>query len=72
MAEVMVIRAFCVKGARAEPGDIVDVDTMTASELVTQGRAELVGEQPASSGPLTTETAPAITKGKRKKTETEQ
>jgi hypothetical protein len=69
MVEIRVKRAFLHKGARVEPGEVVTVDAMSASELVWQGRAELVGAEPASPGPLTTDSAPALTKGKRTKAE---
>jgi hypothetical protein len=68
MVDVRVKRAFLVRGTRVEPGEVVAIDTMAASELVHSGKAELVGDAPASSGPLTTESAPALTKGKRTKT----
>lgn len=68
MVEVIVKRAFLVKGERAEPGTKVSVDPGIASELVTSGRAEMAGEVPAVSGPMTTESAPAVVKGKRTKT----
>jgi hypothetical protein len=71
MVEVIVKRAFLVKGARVEPGQVVAVDPIVASELVTGGKAEVVGDVPAASGPMTTESAPAVVKGKRKKLETE-
>lgn len=72
MVEVIVKRAFCHRGARVEPGEKVAVDPMVASELVYSGRAEMAGDVPAVSGPMTTESAPAAVKGKRKKLETEQ
>lgn len=68
MVEVIVKRAFLVKGARAEPGTKVVIDPFIASELVTQGKAEMAGDQPAVSGPMTTDSAPAVVKGKRTKT----
>lgn len=67
MVEVLVKRAFLVRGARVDPGQVVAVDPTSASELVYQGRAEMVGAVPAVSGPLTTESAPVLTKGKRTK-----
>ena len=72
MVEVLVKRAFLVRGARVDPGQVVAVDPASASELIYQGRAEAVGAVPVVSGPLTIESAPALTKGKRKKVETEQ
>jgi hypothetical protein len=67
MVEIRVKRAFLVRGARVEPGEVVRVDPAAASELVTQDRAELVGDVPAVSGPLTTESAPSLAKAKRSK-----
>jgi hypothetical protein len=69
MIEIRVKRAFLHRGARVEPGEVVRVDDLAASELVWLGRAVLVGDEPASPGPLTTESAPALTKGKRTKAE---
>jgi len=68
MVEVIVKRAFLVKGARVEPGSKVSVAADIAPELVTSGKAEMAGEVPAVSGPMTTESAPAVVKGKRTKT----
>jgi hypothetical protein len=67
MVEIRVKRAFLVGGARVEPGEVVRVDPMAASELVTQDRAELVGDVPSGSGPLTIESAPSLAKAKRSK-----
>jgi hypothetical protein len=69
MTDVRVTRAFLVKGARVEPGTVVAVDHGIAVELVQNGKAEMVGEAPIVSGPLTSESAPSLTKGKRAKAE---
>lgn len=66
MVEVIVKRAFCVRGARVEPGQMVAIDPMVASELVQCGKAEMAGEVPVVSEPMTTESAPAL-KAKRSK-----
>ena len=67
MVEVIVRRAFLHRGERVEPGSRLTLDAMVASELVTFGMAEMAGAEPAVSGPMTTESAPALTKGKRAK-----
>ena len=67
MTEVRVMRAFLLKGARVEPGAVVAVDHGLAAELVQNGKAEMVGETPVVSGPMTSESAPGLTKGKRAK-----
>ena len=72
MVEVIVKRAFLHRGEPVVPGSRLMLDPFIASELVTYGKAEMAGEVPAVSGPMTTESAPAVVKGKRKKTETEQ
>ena len=66
MTDVIVRRAFLVKGERVEPGQTVTVDHAIAVELVTAGKAEMAGKVPAISGPMTVETAPAL-KAKRSK-----
>jgi hypothetical protein len=68
MVDVRVVRAFLSKGTRMEPGQVVAVDPATAVELVQNGKAEMAGTAPAVSGPMTTESAPVLTKGKRTKT----
>ena len=67
MVEVRVKRAFLVQGARVEPGAVIVVDHGIAVELVQNGKAEMAGDVPAVSGPMTTESAPVLTKGKRTK-----
>ena len=67
MTDILVKRAFLVKGARVEPGTVVAVDHGLAVELVQNGKAEMAGDVPAVSGPMTTESAPVLTKGKRTK-----
>jgi hypothetical protein len=66
MTYVIVKRAFLVRGERVEPGETVAVDPAVAVELVTVGKAEMAGEMPAVSGPMTTDSAPAL-KAKRSK-----
>lgn len=67
MVEVIVKRAFLHRGERVEPGSRLTLDRIVASELVTYGKAEMAGDEPAVSGPMTTESAPVLTKGKRTK-----
>lgn len=67
MVEVIVKRAFLVRGERVEPGQTVAVEADIATELVTGGKAEMAGAMPAVSGPLTTDSAPGLAKGKRTK-----
>ena len=69
MTDILVKRAFLVKGARVEPGTVVAVDHGLAVELVQNGKAEMAGTEPAVSGPMTSESAPSLTKGKRAKAE---
>ena len=67
MVEVIVKRAFLHRGERVDPGSRLTLDPMVASELVTFGKAEMAGDEPAVSGPMTSESAPVLTKGKRTK-----
>ena len=67
MTDILVKRAFLVKGARVEPGAVVAVDHGLAVELVQNGKAEMVGAEPTVSGPMTSESASSLTKGKRAK-----
>ena len=69
MTDILVKRAFLVKGARVEPGTVVAVDHGLAVELVQNGKAEMVGAEPTVSGPMTSESAPSLTKAKRAKAE---
>lgn len=62
---VRVVRPLCVGGIRKEVGEIVDLPN--AQEAISTGRAERIEEAPAPVGPMTTESAPEIVDGKRRK-----
>jgi hypothetical protein len=65
---VKVLRAFCVQGARQEIGATIELADFTAREMVTLGKAELVGAAaPARSGPMTTESVPDLVQGKARR-----
>lgn len=66
--KVRILRAMCFGGERKEAGSVLDVADLLARELVAQGRAERTdGAVKAPSGPMTTETAAAVVKGKAAK-----
>jgi hypothetical protein len=63
--QIKVLRAFWHGGKRYDPGLIMALDDAVASGLITTCKAERVGAAaPAPSGPLTTESAPGIVRGK--------
>lgn len=63
---VRVLRAFCIRGERQEPGIELEVGDVTAVELVAIGKAERVAGEPApASGPMTTESADQLVSGKQ-------
>jgi hypothetical protein len=62
--KVKVTRAFLMDGAVQEVGSVLDVSDKLARELRFIGKAEPVQEMPAQSGPMTTETAAVVVKGK--------
>ena len=65
---VKVLRAFCIAGARQEPGSQVDVADHIGRELIGLGKAEKVGAAaPADSGVMTTDSAPDLVQGKVRK-----
>ena len=65
--KVRIIRAFIPKGGPVEAvGKVLDVADALGRELVAMGKAELVGDAPAQSGPMTTETTAELVSGKRK------
>lgn len=63
---VRVLRAFCIRGERQEPGVELDVVDIIAAELIAIGKAERVAGAPApASGPMTTESAEPLVAGKQ-------
>lgn len=56
---VIAVRAFCLHGARVEPGSVVELSAALAFELMARGVASLVAS------PATDETPP---KSARKRT----
>jgi len=67
--KVKVTRAFLMGGAVQEVGTFLDVPDKLARELRALGKAEPAQEMPAQSGPMTTETAAVVVKGKAAKGE---
>lgn len=65
--KVRVLRAFCVKAERREPGSVVDLPDHVAREVVWLGKGEKVEATPEPVGPMTTESAPLIVAGKTKR-----
>ena len=62
---VKVLRPFCLKGERQEPGTELEFADAFARELIFLGKAERVEAAPiAPPKPLTTESAPALVGGK--------
>ena len=61
--KVRIIRGTLVNGELWNIGKTPDVPVDLARELVASGKAELVGDPPASSGPMTTKTATPIVEG---------
>lgn len=62
--KVKVLRAFCIRGERQEPGKEIDVADAFGRELVFAGRAAPANAQAAAKakpGPMTTKTAAALT-----------
>jgi hypothetical protein len=62
MTEILVKRAFLLKGERVEPGTTIAVEHGIAVQLAASGKAELVGEM-ASPAPMTVESASGLIKG---------
>lgn len=42
---VRLLRAICIKGERQEVGTVLQLDRITASELISAGKAELAPQQ---------------------------
>jgi len=66
LISMRVERAFLIRGVRQEVGSTVQVDRMLAGELRHAGKASPIPEEPASAGPLTTQSAPAMVRGARR------
>jgi hypothetical protein len=65
---VKVLRAFCIRGERQEPGKEIEVADHLVVELVFLGKAERVGAvASAPAGPMTTESVPDLVQGKARK-----
>jgi len=56
--DVIVVRAFCIGGARQEPGSRVNVGDGLAAELISAGKAELA-QVPAPEPKAETAAVPA-------------
>lgn len=62
---IRVIRAFRLNGETRVPGgDPLEVRDDIARELIASNKAERAAAAPPVSGPMTTESAPALTPGK--------
>jgi hypothetical protein len=65
---VRVVRAFCIRGERQEPGKELEVPDQVGLEAVFLGKAERVNPAPsAPRGPMTTESVPDLVQGKARK-----
>ena len=64
-----VTRAFLLGGVVQEVGKRIEPDDRLARELIALGKAEPAQAMPAQTGPMTTETAAAVVKGKATKGE---
>jgi hypothetical protein len=67
--KIIVKRAFLTGGVVQEEGKSLDVPDRLARELIAIGKAEPAQDMPAQSGPMTTETAAVVVKGKATKGE---
>jgi hypothetical protein len=65
--KVKLLRAMCFGGQRSEADTVLDVSDLLARELLAQGRAEAVAPATTKPGPMTTQTAAAVVKGKASK-----
>jgi hypothetical protein len=62
--KVKVTRAFLIKGERAEPGSVIELESGFAREQINLQRVEAVSDEPKpKSGPMTTATTPGIVSG---------
>jgi hypothetical protein len=60
MPLVKVIRAFYIEGKCQDIGTTIDVAKDLARELIAVGKAEPAENIPPESGPITTESTPAL------------
>lgn len=67
--KIIVTRAFLLGGVVQEVGKRIAPDDRLARELIASGKAEIAQDMPAQAGPMTTETAAAVVKGKAAKGE---
>jgi hypothetical protein len=66
--KIEVTRAFLLAGVRQEVGSSVELADSLARELIATGKAQrAVPAVEKPPGPMTTETAPAVVKGKAAK-----
>jgi hypothetical protein len=65
--QVKVIRGFRYKGETHSPGKVIDLPDLVVREVIATGKAEAVVATPPPSGPMTTESVPAIVAGKKQK-----
>lgn len=65
--QIRVLRAFLSGGKRQEPGTAMEVPDSQGRELIAAGKAEVVGAMPTQSGPMTTDSVPALAPGKARK-----
>ena len=67
--KVTVTRAFLLGGKRHEVGTSTEVSDSVGRELIAAGKAERTQTEPPAPppGPLTTQTAAAVVKGKAQK-----
>jgi hypothetical protein len=64
---VRVLGAFCIAGKRQEPGSECEVADHLVRDLVSRGKAEPVSPVAKPSGPMTTDSAVDLIKGKARK-----
>jgi hypothetical protein len=67
--KVKVLRAFYFKAEPQVPNTVVDLPALVAREVIDLGKAEAVAATPPPSGPITTESAPVLVAGKKRKRE---
>jgi hypothetical protein len=65
--KIQVKRAFFMGGVVQEVGSFLEVNDKLARELCAMNKADPAGAMPAQSGPMTTETAAVVVKGKAAK-----
>jgi hypothetical protein len=65
--KVWVLKAICVKAVRQEPGTVIDLPDHEAREAIHRGVAERFDPVAFVAGPMTTESAPEVVAGKKRK-----